>query len=204
LLKVNLLPLDLQRKAQEKFNPLWFLILVPIVVVSLIPWYFSLQNKIKSLEADLELTKSKIEKYKDIDKQNEDLKKDIAALEEKINFIEDKKKKQQYWTTLLDRLTVIIPPNISISSMNATADGLIQITAETFQFKDIANFMRTINASKFFISPKLSASNKQINENDLNPEITTFTLSFAYKEDAEVTEEPVNNKYKEKEKVKIN
>lgn len=193
MLKVNLLPLDLQRKAAEKFNPLWFLILVPIVAVSLIPWYFSLQRRIKSLEADLELTKSKIEKYKDIDKQNEDLKRNIAALDEKINFIEDKKKKQQYWTTLFDRLTVIMPPNVSISSMNATADGSIQITAETFQFKDVANFMRTINSSEFFTSPKLSATNKQVNENDVYPELTTFALSFVYKGDIDTPEEPTNN-----------
>lgn len=193
MLRVNLLPLDLQRKAQEKFNPLWFLILVPLVAVSLVPWYFSLQGKIKSLEADLELTKSRADKYKDIDKQNEDLKRTVAALDEKITFIEDKKKKQQYWTTLLDRLTVIMPPNISINTMNATADGLIQITAETFQFKDVANFMRTINASEFFTSPKLSASNKQIDANNINPEMTTFTLSLAYKGDTDTTEEPVNN-----------
>lgn len=192
MLKVNLLPLDLQRKAQEKFNPLWLLILVPIVAISLIPWYFSLQGRIKSLEADLELTKSRVDKYKDIDKQNEDLKRTVAALDEKITFIEDKKKKQQYWTTLLDRLTVIMPPNISISTMNATADGLLQITAETFQFKDVANFMRTINASEFFTSPKLSATNKQIDENNINPEMTTFTLSFAYKGDTDTTEEQVN------------
>lgn len=184
MIKVNLLPLDLQRKAQEKFNPLWFLVLVPIVIVSLIPWYFSLQGKIKSLEEELNITKSKIEKFKDIDKENENLKAEIAALSDKINFIEDKKKKQKYWTTLLDRLAVILPPNVALDTLTASSDGLLQITGETFQFKDVANLMRTISSSKIFISPKLATTNKQsVDESNLTTEITHFTLSFAYKEE---------------------
>lgn len=156
MIKINLLPIELQRRAKEVFN-VWYLMAIPVIIILiLIPIYISPINQIKQTKAEIEEINKKLEQYKDIKEKLKSVEEEIKNIEANIEFIKDKKSKQKFWSEVLDKLSAVMPTNVWLESLSVAQGGIITMVGGTISFDAVGNFIRSLNNSKYFRGAKLA------------------------------------------------
>lgn len=182
MIKVNLLPLDLQEKAKERFSVFWFGLFPVLVILVCVPFYIIKLKQIREVQQEIVTVDTEIAKYKDVEDKLAAAKQENQLLDTKINFITSKKKMQGFWLNALDRISAILPPDIWLSSISLTPEGLATVGGNTFSFKSLANFIRLLQRTSFLSDVKMSSSSKSYGSAGTGDRVT-FQLSFTYKEE---------------------
>lgn len=155
MIKINLLPLELQKKAKEVFN-VWYLLIIPVIILlGCIPIYISSVNQIKKVKSEIEEVNRKLERYKDVREKLKQVEDEIKAIEVKIEFIKDKKERQKFWAEVLDKISAVMPENVWLDSLSVSQERIITMTGGTTSFDAVGNFVRALNNSKYFTGAKL-------------------------------------------------
>lgn len=189
MIKVNLLPLDLQEKAKERFSVYWFAAVPVLVILVCIPFYILKVRQIKEVQGKIVAVDAEIAKYKDVEDKLAAAKQENQLLDTKINFIQSKKKMQSFWLNALDRISAILPPDVWLSSIALTPEGLTSVTGSTFSYKAVANLIRLFQRTPFVSDVKMSSSSKSYGSPGMGDRVT-FQLSFIYKEEQKVESQP--------------
>lgn len=182
MLKVNLLPLDLQEKAKERFSVYWFGAFPVIVLLACIPFYFIKIQQIKKVEADIVQVDEQIAKYKGVDAELAAAKSENQLLDTKINFIKQKKKVQTFWLNALDRISGILPSDVWLTTVSLQPTGQTSIVGNTFSYKSVANFLRILQKTPFVSEVKMSSSSKNYGS-AVTTDRVNFTFTFLYHEE---------------------
>lgn len=179
MIKINLLPSEYQRKAAEIINVWWFSIIPVLVIVFLVPVYVSKLNQINKTKTELEDVKRKIDKYKNVKDELEKINEEIKQVEAQISFITDKKEKQKFWSKVLERLEGIMPVDVELESLNVDEEGRVTAVGKTFSYRSAANFIRTLNKSKYFEGAK-GTFTKSYGTAE-GGDIVDFSMNFTFK-----------------------
>jgi len=179
LIKVNLLPLEFQRKAAERVNVWWLAILPVVVLCFLVPNYLSTVNKLKSVKKKLDAVNQEVEKYKGVKERLKSIEEEIKGLESNITFIREKKSKQKFWAEVLDKLSAVLPGDIWLESLSISPEGTITMSGNTFRYSSVATFYRALNSSSYFGGATLASCSKTYGEGG-KPDSVTFSISCGY------------------------
>ena len=178
MIKINLLPPELRRRAVRKINYLTLGIIPLVMIIILIPIYTSKVNQIKSLKKEIEEVNKEIDKFKHVKEQLKNVQNEIANLKTKIDFIKIKKERQGVWLRILDDLTSILPTDIWFTTLSVGDDGVLSMSGNTFFYSSVAEFIRVINRSKIFGEARLISSSKEYSAPGSGlPDRVTFSLT---------------------------
>lgn len=186
MIKVNLLPLDLQEKAKERFSVYWFAAVPVLVILACIPFYVIKIRQIKDVQQQIVELDAEIAKYKDVEDKLSAAKQENQLLDTKINFIKSKKKMQGFWLNALDRISAVLPPDVWLNSVSLTPEGLTAVTGSTFSYKSVANLIRILQRVPFVSDVKMSSSAKAYGTQQVGDRVS-FQLNFVYKEEDKET-----------------
>lgn len=189
MIKVNLLPLDLQEKARERFSVYWFGVFPVLVVLVCIPIYLLKLKQIRKVQDDIAKIEIEIAKYKDVEDKLDAAKQENLLLDTKINFITSKKKMQGFWLNALDRISAILPPEVWLNNISLTPEGMTSIAGNTFSFKSVANFIRVLQRTPFVSDVKMNSSTKNYGVPGMGDKVV-FQINFMYKEEQKDQTQP--------------
>lgn len=179
MIKVNLLPLDLQEKAKERFSVYWFGAFPVLVILVCIPFYFIKVKQIKEVQQKIVEVDAEIATYKGIEAQLAEAKQEVQLIETKINFIKQKKDIQSFWLNAIDRITAVLPADVWLSSISIQPNGMTSVVGNTYTYKSVANLLRTLQKTPFLSDVRMSSSSKSYGHG-ATPDSATFQMSFIY------------------------
>lgn len=189
MIKVNLLPLDLQERAKERFSVFWFAVVPVLVVLVCIPFYVIKLRQIKEVRQKIVEVDAEIAKFKDVEAKLAAAKQENQLLDTKINFIKSKKKMQGFWLNALDRISAVLPPDVWLNSISLTPEGLTSVAGNTFSYKSVANLIRVLQRAPFVSDVKMNSSSKAYGVPGTGDRVS-FQLNFVYKEDQKDESQP--------------
>lgn len=152
MIKINLLPVKKKRKPSKVTIPQ--VPIIPMAVVFAITaivagyFWFSLGNKIDTLNADKASKEKTLADLKVKIKEVENFKRDNKIFEERTNIIERLKKAQSGPVLLLDEISLDIPERVWLLSLNESG-GTINIEGLAFSNSDIVSFVNNLKGSKY-------------------------------------------------------
>lgn len=180
MIRINLLPEELQRKVAIRFN-LWYLSIIPLFVVIIAGiMYLKQINRIKEVKNEIVKVEQELAKYKDVEEQLQRVKEDISQLETQIQFIKEKREKQKFWIGVLDRLTAVLPSDVWLQSLSLNPDGSINMQGETFSYNSVANLIKTLNNSTYFQNAQISSASKSYGTGMQGMNQVSFSLTCSY------------------------
>jgi Tfp pilus assembly protein PilN len=180
MIRVNLLPPDLQKRRKVQFIDSTFIYVVLAIVAELLFLYsYNMQQKmqISSLKEEITITEGEIKKYEPILKSVDE----AILLREKIKqrtmAIQALELLRPLWVRVFEEFALVIPENLWFSSIKyAESDGKILMNGSSYSLKDIAKLLINLINSKYFNGINLSTIQKGLEVNNTNT--YTFNLSM--------------------------
>ncbi len=178
MIRINLLPTKRKKKASE--FPIHFIpgILITIIaVVSLIFYYFYLNNQISSIKADRTAKEQRLAEIKEKIKDVENYEKDNEAFREKNNAIEELKARQAAPLILLDEVSSMLPKGVWLTELSESG-GTVSIKGVAFTNPDLVYYVQNLKGSKYITDVQLIESRQAKIEQS---SVYNFSLSFKMK-----------------------
>ena len=178
MVKVNLLPV--RASAQKELMIIQLTIAVIMLLVALAAigaFHFSLSGKIDSTSASIAKVNAELVKLKKIEAKVTEFKKNMTALEKKLDVINDLSLSRVDAVYLMDALVEVTPQNLWIESLKEVKRQYL-ITGISLDYETIASFMTNMENSPFFSEVKLkSTKQKKIGGQSVH----NFTVQTRYK-----------------------
>lgn len=160
MIKINLLPIRAARKREYVKQQLaLFVVLLIGMVVGLVMWYTSIQNRIDNHQKEIARTQQKIVQYKKAIGEVEKYKGLEAELNKKLTIIEDLVKSKVGPVRVLDRLSQVVPRQVWLLSWKEKS-GSVTVEGEALTNKDVAQFMSQL-AEIVQLNPRESGGSSQ-------------------------------------------
>jgi len=162
MIRINLLPVrQIKKKLQARNNiiGLGITLLSVLVVLGLV--VLVLGFKVGDLKASIgELNKEK-NKYQKVIKEIENLKKDQALLETKLDMISRLKSGSQLTVRLMDEMANLVPSERLWIAKMTISKGKLKLSGTALDNATIADFMETVVASPYFATAELSGTSSK-------------------------------------------
>jgi len=175
---INLLPWReeaLQAQQKEYFTLLTAIGLITLALVLTINFYF--QTRIDGQTTKNQYLKNEIAQLDIQIAEIKTLNGKKAALEKRINVIEELQRSRNVGTQVLDEIAKIIPNGIYILELKKQGD-MIQITGKTESNNHLANMIRAVELSDLFIDATLES----ITADDGSPKLlSSFKMKIKIK-----------------------
>jgi len=159
MIRINLLPVRQIKKRIQSRNELIALLCFLLLVLTILGMVFlSLNSKVDSMNQEISKLSKEKEKHDAVLKRISKIKKDQAALETKLQVIQNLKTNSQLPVRVLDGIAYLTPPtriwleSISLQGSKLTMNG-IAMDNET-----IAQYMQSIKESPLFNAAELKSS----------------------------------------------
>lgn len=161
MIRINLLPVhEIKQllKARQEAVALAGLVGVVLFLVACVAfWQLSSINGLKDTLADLNRQK---DSYKSVLAEIEKLKEDKAVLERKLSIIKILKKGSQLTVRVLDELINLHPDNRLWLKSLQQSPGTLQLAGTALDNAVIADYMESIERSKYFANAELGQSSE--------------------------------------------
>ena len=151
MIRINLLPFRLARKKENIRRQISIFFLLLLFSLVLMFWYAQTMDKeILSVKQKTEQVNQQILKYKEKADRVAQIKKDLKALEDKLDIVSALKKQKDEQFILFDQMTDLIIPgrmwleSFKIDGANVTVKGI------AFDNPTIAEFMEKLEKSPLF------------------------------------------------------
>ncbi len=180
---INLLPEEYREK--EKFNIRRILFTIFIILLFAGSGYMYLtlendiytrENKVKTLEVQLEAIEKVIQEVRNLEK-------DKAELAERVGVIENLIKNQSRLTRVLGDFSETTLPEVWLNNLTINSNQTFSFSANTFNNYLIAQYMNTLKNHERFDAIELQYIRKQntkIAENDRTVDTVNFQLSGVF------------------------
>ncbi len=168
MIKINLLPFRIARKKENIRRQLSiFFLLILLVSVSMIWYVIVLDKQIMSVKEKTEQVNQQISKYKEKADRVAQIKKDLKALEEKLEIVSSlKKEKEKHFILFKSMPDLVIPERMWLESFKTEASGLT-IKGIAFDNPTIAEFMEQLEKSMLFSKVDLKTAKMKIFKDDV-------------------------------------
>ncbi len=159
MIRINLLPIkQLKKLIQARSEVLGLVVLVAVILLGIAMVALAQSAKVSNLQTtNSELTKKR-QSYQSILNEIAKLQKDKENLVTKLEMIGKLKKGSQVTVRVLDDLANLTPTNrLWLNSLDQKPGSLL-ISGIALDNSTIAQFMKSLDESPYFTSPKLSRS----------------------------------------------
>jgi len=179
MIRINLLPPEKRKKAQKKPKPpqqlgSWKSLIIdekiPIItgivllILTLLTWgylFYSMNNKIESLNNDIKTNITTIEALDKKLKQIKNLDSMIADLNQREKLINKLRSDQSQPIKVLDELNNKIPETIWFEAMSIIGNK-IDLDGSALSYADLVGFINSLKQSKIFINVDLKNAKQKI------------------------------------------
>ena len=159
-IKLNLLPVeyrsnkgDLTWVLSRRF--IWPIVLIIITIVAVGVYWATLMDEVNDLKAIGVSQKAKIKKLAPVKKKVKTLKSKLNKIKSKNKALEGIQFSKTKWILIFQDLSSILPLNSWIKSISESGKEGLKISATTYQFADIAQYMVDLENQKSFNGVKL-------------------------------------------------
>lgn len=112
MIRINLLPYRAEQKKESARNQIIIFVVYIAVLVGILFWISSyLNGRIEDLKAKIEYTNREIAKYQKIANKVEEIKRQLAILQNKLNVIKNLEKRRKEALTIFDTMTNMVVEN---------------------------------------------------------------------------------------------
>jgi len=179
MIRINLLPVKKTKKRGAGQQQLLLMVFV-LIGLSLLLYYFKmgeddeiavLMKKEKSIKAEMSRLEELIGDINTFQKKKDDLQK-------KLDIIEMLKKNKTGPVRILDELSTVIPKKVWLTSL-VEGQNKLDMAGYSTDNKEIAVFMKNLEASKYFSKVKL-LSIKQSTIANTGAPVMLFSLNCTY------------------------
>ena len=146
--------------------------------------YFDLHSTQKNLKLRISEAEAELERLKPILKEVENFKKRKDLLQRKLNLIQDLKANQQGPVHIMDELYSKVPQYLWFDTMELKSNT-ISLKGGALNPNEVAEFLKNIDDSKYFMEPSLNEIREQKNFYSF---ACSFGFSFKPKEQEEKKE----------------
>jgi len=162
MIRINLLPFRAARKKENiRRQVSIFLLSLAFLLILLFYYNWSLGNQIDNLNASIKHTKSELEKYEEINREIQEIKKKLSNLNQKMAVMETLEANRFEPTRLMDAMTqVIVPKRMWFTRMDSK-DQSVQIRGIALDNKTVADFMVRLEQSGLFSDVNLNTLKAQ-------------------------------------------
>lgn len=191
MLRINLIPQDIQRKAQE-LPPFVFGIPPLVVVLAAAGLYVSAYNQANKLKGEIKAVEQELAKYSGGQGKLNEEKSRLQRIIKRIEFIKDARRRQGFWTEAINALAASLPPGSVLENLTIGPSGQLIMSGRTTSFAAVADLLAAFSRSERFSVPQLSSANKTYTSEGLEAEVS-FQVSVNYISPAdqeEAAEEP--------------
>jgi type IV pilus assembly protein PilN len=176
MIRINLLPFRTARKKENIRRQLSVgLLLIFFVTLALVYYNLVLNNKISTLDSQIQDTKKQVETYRRDAKKVDEIKKKLANLEKKTNVINNLELNREWPVRLLETMTVaIVPKRMWFTRFSSKGDKIV-IDGVALDNKTVADFMTRLEATGLFSSVNLN--NLQRKKIGKMPNLKGYTIT---------------------------
>jgi type IV pilus assembly protein PilN len=156
MIRINLLPFRIQRK-KEIVRRQISLFILSIVTLCLGLYLYSrkMDSDIKNLNIKIEQTQKEIDRYNAILKEIEEIKKNLAILNQKIAVIKNLSANRKRAVTLLETLSdLVVQKRMWYTSLTESGEN-ISLKGIALDDKTVADFMERLEQSPLFTNVNL-------------------------------------------------
>ena len=144
-IEINLLPVQYRRKRVRVDRILcrrvvWPTIAFLILLVAGIGWSMNLTMDRDRLEGELDTIKKTIASKQSLLDEIKKLEADKAVIQRKNDALRSIQVSRQRWIVIFENLSYVLPENTWITGIDEK-NGRLEMTAVTFQFSDVAQYM---------------------------------------------------------------
>lgn len=132
-------------------------------------------NRKRSLVNEKEARKAELDK---VLKTVAELEATKAKLESKVKTIQDLKSRQHAAVKMMDEVSKALPENVWLTKLTFNSD-LVNLEGSASTNDLVADFIRNMKASNFFINEKFNGSNRKVTA---GTEVFNFKLSILFSE----------------------
>jgi type IV pilus assembly protein PilN len=144
--------------------------------------YGLLENRITTLEEEVEVFQAEVDELEPIIREVEEFKAKKAELERKVQVINQLKANQRGPVRIMDYVSRALPELLWLSRMQVGGQS-ITISGEAFNTNAVANFMENLDRFPEFREPVLKDTSQRGG-------VYTFTLTFSYDFPVDAEESP--------------
>jgi len=150
MIEINLLPHREARRAADLRQTISLLVLGMVLVAGAIGFIHSdTQDQIRTAEAQVRQLQADIEQYRPQEEQVAEFKRKRQQLEEKLDVITGLDRARSGPVRMMDELARRTPERLWLTKLE-TEGGALTLTGESLDTGVVADFLRSLNASKFF------------------------------------------------------
>ncbi|KKP36289.1 MAG: Fimbrial assembly family protein [Candidatus Peregrinibacteria bacterium GW2011_GWA2_33_10] len=145
-----------------------------VILVGFVVYYNFLkiqsENNLKAVREKIDIAKQKI-----VELENKNVEKIYLAQK----FLDKLEETEVKWSSFLERLTEITPPEITYSSFSASEAGDVTVSAFATSFKDVAAYINIMSQNQYFSQvfvPSLSRGTLQT----ISESLVSFGVQMKY------------------------
>jgi len=153
MIRINLLPLHIRKKAAERQKVVLVGLLIAVLVSLLIGAYFMKVAKLASLNGDVEKIEKELKKLEPVVKKVADITAKKESLDNKINVIKDLMKTRLLYPVFMDDFASILPMGVWTTSIKTKASGNSMHLSLAMEARDnygVADLINALESSKKF------------------------------------------------------
>jgi type IV pilus assembly protein PilN len=159
MIRINLLPFRAARKKENVRRQVSIFLLSLVFLAVAMAWLTIYMNhRIKTLTSRLETAKVELAKYETINKEIEEIKKQLAILEKRTELINNLEKNRVEAVKILDQMTEVIVRNRMWFTSLSASDPFVTVDGVAMDNKTISDFMARLEATKMYKSVELKFS----------------------------------------------
>lgn len=161
MIRINLLPIrQIKKRIRTRNEVIVYAVSLAVVLAVLGIVAFGLSHKITSLQAQNRALQQKKASYQPMLNQIAKLKRDKDALQKKVDVIKKLKQGSQLTVRILDEVANRTPTNRLWLKSLKESGGQLQLTGVALDNATIAQYMKQLSDSPFFVNADLSNSSQ--------------------------------------------
>lgn len=167
MIRINLLPFRAARKKENiRRQVSIFLLSFALVALGMVYYHINLSSRVQGLTVTVNDTKEQVAKYDEINREIENIKRELDILEKRTGIIENLELGRRESIRLLDIMTdTVIPRRMQLTSLEAKED-IVTIKGIAVDNKTVADFMTRLDGSGLFVGVDLKTLKRQrVDEN---------------------------------------
>lgn len=162
MIRINLLPIrQLRKRIRARNEVVVFAASLALVLVVLGIVGLGLSHKVSTLKGQISALQQKKTSYQPILKQIDQLKRNKEILEKKVDVIKKLKQGSQLSVRILDEIAERTPTSRLWLKSLKEAGGQLQLTGVALDNATIAQYMKQLGDSPFFLDADLSSSSQE-------------------------------------------
>ncbi len=160
MIKINLLPRDMQREEGNKKQQQIAVLSIILVACLLLVWFVSMKTSLIKKQKELKTAEEELEKVRVLVEAVEKKKQQKDALDRKWGIVEKLLQGRFKWAMIMDEMQKSLPKNIWLTSLSGAkneAGNLININGMSFDHFAIADFITTLEDNEYFENVELTS-----------------------------------------------